>query len=125
MSKGRILLVEDETCIRELLAEALSEADHEVLEASDGEEAMAMLDGPDGFDLLLTDVHFPGRFDGLDVARCARLRKPGIPVVFATGRPDTVAAFGVLGPRELCLAKPFSLREALGAVSHLLEARPA
>ncbi len=124
MPRARILLVEDEPSIRELLAEVLAEADLDVAEAGDGEQAMLILDHQGRFDLLLTDVHMPGRFDGVDVARRARALDPGLPVVFATGRPDTLLpSFGELGPGEVCLTKPFSPREALCAVGRLLAAR--
>src|SRR4051794_4876267 len=61
LTRARILLIEDEPLIRELLAEVLLEADFEIMEAGDGEEAVDMLERHDSLDLLLTDVHLPGR----------------------------------------------------------------
>lgn len=122
MTRARILLVEDEALIRLLVSEVLLEQDFDVLEACSGDEAMALLEQHGDFDLLLTDVHMPGRFDGIEVARRARVRQPDLPVVFATGRPDTLRAFGTLGSREMLLAKPFSPLEALRTVERLLGA---
>jgi CheY-like chemotaxis protein len=122
LTKARILLVEDEPLIRALLAETLHEADFDIVEAGNGEEAMATLERQDGFDLLLTDVHMPGRFSGVDVARFARARDPDLPVVFATGRPETLDDFGTLGSRDVCLAKPFRPRQAVDVVTRLLAA---
>lgn len=120
MAKARILLVEDEPLIRMLVSEVLLEEDFDVLEAGNGAEALALLEQYGSFDLLLTDVHMPGRFDGLDVVRHARARLPGLTVVFATGRPDTLKGFGALGPRDALLAKPFSPLDVVRLVERLL-----
>ena len=121
LARARILLVEDEPLIRELLSETLLEADFEVMEAGTGREAVETLERCGGFDLLLTDVHMPGRLNGVDVARHARARQPDLPVVFATGRPESLESFGKPGPRDICLAKPFSPSEALRTVELLLQ----
>ena len=94
--KACILLVEDEPLIRSLLVEVLLEEDFEVVEAADGHAAMDALKRHEGVDLLLTDVHMPGGVSGIDVARHARARDPDLPVVFATGRPETLKNFGTL-----------------------------
>ena len=120
LAKTRILLVEDEYLIRSLLSEVLIERDFEVVEAANGEEAFALFAAGERFDLLLTDVHMPGRFNGLDVARRARMRQPELPVVFATGRPDSLTAFGDLSVRDVQLQKPFTLVDALSAVERLV-----
>ena len=120
MARARILVVEDEPFIRDLLLEVFQEAEFDVAEANNGEEAVALLERDGGFDLLLTDVHMPGRFDGIALARQARTRHPNLPVVFATGRPETLRTFGPLGPREVCLSKPYSPLEALRIVEQLL-----
>ena len=124
MAKARVMLVEDESFIRDILAEVFQEAELDVAEASNGEEAMALLEQDADFDLLLTDVHMPGRFDGIAVARQARARYPNLPIVFATGRPETLRTFGPLGPGEICLPKPFSPMEALAIVKRLLGVSP-
>jgi CheY-like chemotaxis protein len=68
MAALRVLLVEDEGLIRLLTAEVLHEEGFEVVEAWNGVEAIRLLDGPDGFDVLFTDVRMPGTLDGIDVA---------------------------------------------------------
>ncbi len=123
MGRACILLVEDEQFIRELIAEVLLEADLDVLEAADGEAAMELLKQRGRVDLLMTDVHMPGRINGVDLARRARLRYPELPVVFATGRPETLKAFGELGPRDICMSKPFTPMEVLRVVERLLAAQ--
>ena len=125
MSGRRVLLVEDEVLVRELLAEVLSEAGYRVVEAGTGDEAAALIesrDGRDGFDLVLTGIATPGRLDGVAVARRARGLRPDVPVVFVSGRPDEGAWTRRLGQPCLFVPKPFRLSSVLAAV-HRLAAR--
>lgn len=117
-----VLLVEDEVLVRELVAEALSEAGYRVVEAGTGDEAAALIearDGRDGFDLLLTDIGVPGRLDGVAVARRARGVRPDVPVVFVSGHSDEAAWTRQLGQPCLFIAKPFRLSSVLAAVGRL------
>lgn len=119
MAGPRILVVEDEFLVRLILVETLGDAGYDAAEAADGEEAVRLLDG-DGYDLLVTDVHMPGRLDGVSVARHARERFPGMPVVFATARPDSVRGFGKLGERDALVPKPYGTEEMLRVVRRVL-----
>lgn len=120
MPKAHILLVEDEFLIRLVLSEAFLDEDFAVTEAGNGMEAVAALESNGAFDLLLTDVHMPGQLDGVALARHARVRHPELPVIFATGRPEALQAFGAMGERDVVLSKPFSPSEALRMVKRLL-----
>lgn len=115
MPQPRVLFVEDEELIRMILTETMIEAGLEVTEAANGEEAMQLL-GQRRFDLLLTDVHMPGRFNGVDLARRVRALWPEVPVVFVTGRPDTLRAFGTPGPRDRSVLKPYKPSDVLTAI---------
>ena len=125
MAQSRILLVEDDPLIRQLLVEVLRDERYDVLEAAGGEAAARLLETAGEIDLLLTDVHMPGGHDGIELARIARARHPALPLIFATGRPDRVRDFGELGPLDVVLVKPFSPRQMLAALRDLLPARPA
>lgn len=116
MPQSRILFVEDEELIRMILTEIMIEAGLSVTEAVDGEEAMRLLEQRRTFDLLLTDVHMPGRFNGVDIARQVRALWPEVPVVFVTGRPDTLRAFGTPGPRDRSVLKPYKPSDVLTAI---------
>ena len=104
----RILLVEDDPDVRELIARTLAELGYTVVEAGGGEEALRHLEaGGDAVDLLLTDVIMPG-MDGKALAEEAQRLVPGLSVLFASGY-----AAGRLAERGLCgdvplLMKPFS-----------------
>lgn len=100
-----VLVVDDDPSVRDLLADALTEAGHRVDAAADGEQALSRL--RDGFApcVVLTDVRMPG-MDGFELSRAAR-RDPqlaSIPIVMMTG--DRVLSF--TSPAR---DKPFSVPE--------------
>lgn len=116
----RILLAEDDDSLRNFLARALERAGYEVTACADGEEAHAVLD--QDWDLLLTDIVMPG-MDGIEVARHAAARHPGLRIMFITGfaavalNPDNQA------PRQAkILSKPFHLRDLVTEVQRMLAA---
>jgi CheY-like chemotaxis protein len=121
----RVLLVEDDWLVRLLMVETLEEAGLDVVQASDGDEAERLIDGADGFDLLLTDVGMPGRLDGIGLAEHARERHPSLPVVYVTGRPDLMLGRTRLGPHDAFLPKPYGPFEVLAAVRRLLALPPS
>jgi len=112
----RVLFVEDEAFIRLSVAERLSEAGLAMTTACSAEYAFDLLRERHRFDLLLTDIHMPGRFSGIDVARHVRSLWPEMPVIFVTGRPDVLCVFGALGPRDCCILKPYRPTEVLAAI---------
>ena len=122
MQRSHVLLVEDEVTIRMILAEALADAGFTVTEAASGEAALLLFDEAPAFDLLLTDVHMPGRVSGVDLACALRARWPAVPVVFVTGRPDALRRFGDLGPRDRFVLKPCRSATLLRAVESSLAA---
>ena len=80
---AQILLAEDDNSMREFLAKALRRAGYEVVPVGDGLDALAQLSEMP-FDLLLADVVMPG-LDGIELARRATKKQPGIKVMFITG----------------------------------------
>ena len=108
----RILLVEDDPLIRELVVEALREEGFHVLHAANGEEALAWC-GRRVVDLLITDVKLPGNVDEWQIAERCREHDPGLPVIYATG-------FSPVSPRpvpgSLTLQKPYRPEDIVKAV---------
>ena len=115
--RKRILVVEDQAFIRELVSESLWEAGFEVVEADTGDKAALILLAPDRVDLLLTDIQMPGHLDGNALAAAARKQRPMLPVIFMTGRPDSLRS--KLGARDAFVSKPFIIREVLSLVRQL------
>jgi DNA-binding NtrC family response regulator len=110
----RILVAEDEFTIRLVLTEALRDAGFEVLEASNGEAALQLMEDPDHIAAVVTDFHMPGA-NGDAVAHRARHRHPDIPVVLITGRPDVLSDYEIEQP-FVCLPKPFSVERMVSIV---------
>ena len=81
-----VLVAEDETLVRLLANDMLTDADYRVVEAQDGREALAILDAKNTVRALLTDVNMPN-VDGLALARIVRQRWPHIGIVVTSGRP--------------------------------------
>ncbi len=94
----RILLAEDDDSLRGFLARALERAGYDVTACADGEEAVAVLD--EAWDLLLTDIVMPG-LDGIEVARQAAARHPGLRIMFITGFAAVALTVGERGPGGL------------------------
>lgn len=113
----RVLVVEDEPFLREAVSEALANEGFRVTQAACGDEAAGLIDRPDGFDLLLTDVQMPGALDGIGVAARARARQPGLPIVVATGRRGSEAGVHALQPRCTLVMKPYGLHAILDAIN--------
>ncbi len=120
MAVVRTLLVEDDFLVRMALADALRDEGFEVIAVPDGDQAAAQIDGPDGFDLLLTDIEMPGTLDGIGVAIHARNRDPGIPVVIVTGRPEGMRSVASLEPPTILLHKPCIPEEVITAARRLV-----
>ena len=117
--EARLLVVDDEPNIRELLSASLRYAGFEVATASDGQQALALAESfrPD---LLVLDVMMPG-LDGFGVVR--RLRQAGrhTPVLFLTARdaPEDKVSGLTLGGDDY-VTKPFSLDEVLARIRAVL-----
>jgi two-component system, cell cycle sensor histidine kinase and response regulator CckA len=120
-----ILLVDDESMLRDLLALALEQYGYNVLMAADGEDAIELADryrAP--IHLVLSDVVMP-RLDGTRL--CADLRRwyPGIGVLLMSGFADgELLALKLEGERTFFIRKPFSINELVAAVRAALDWRP-
>src|SRR5437660_11845751 len=84
MTSGRVLVVDDDRRLRDMLRRALSSAGYDVDTAEDGGRALAAISGR-AFDLVVLDVLMPG-VDGLGVARRLRQRGDPTPVLMLTAR---------------------------------------
>jgi DNA-binding response OmpR family regulator len=105
----RILLVDDEQPIQTLLSFPLQRDGYEVVQASDGREALARFD-EQGFDLVVLDVMLP-RMDGLEVCRRLRARS-SVPIIMLTAKSEEIdKVLGLELGADDYITKPFSLRE--------------
>lgn len=112
----RVLVIEDNAGLRDLLRLTLEGAGHDVVTASQGREALGYLSGHK-VDLVLTDLFMP-EMDGIEVISALRARFPGMRIVAMSGRPgvDYLSVASELGAARI-LRKPFSMDELLTAVA--------
>ena len=102
-----ILVVEDEALIRMMVVEELRESGFRVMEAASAPEAIALLAGDPGIDVVFSDVHMPGEVDGLGLACWVLRQRPGVKVILTSGvirTADLAADLRNVGP---ILAKPY------------------
>lgn len=118
VNKGRVLIVEDEAKIVELLRLYLEKDGYQVLAASDGPQALGLAEKGKP-DLVLLDLNLPG-MDGLEV--CRRLRAKGqVPIIMLTARGEEVDRIvGLELGADDYVTKPFSPREVVARVRAVL-----
>ena len=104
----RILVVEDESFVRALIVDALTEAGFEVHEACNSNEAVKLLD-EDDYLLLVSDMQIPGRFTGAELAERGNSRNGPIPVLFVHGRAEAMRGLTKAGIKGAVLPQPFAL----------------
>jgi two-component system, cell cycle sensor histidine kinase and response regulator CckA len=119
---ARVLLVEDEALVRDLLQRQLRAAGYDVLAAADGEAALALLARGERVDIVLSDVVMP-RMGGPQLARLLRSRYPGLPYLLMTGYAPEALADDELGLAHPTLRKPFSGRDLLKALGKVRKER--
>jgi two-component system OmpR family response regulator len=115
---AKILIVDDDGHIREVVRYALAQAGHTVIEAKDGQEAIQRFEATPP-DLVVLDIIMP-ELDGLDV--CRRLRAmSSTPIIFLSSRDDELdRVLGLELGADDYLAKPFSPRELVARVKAVL-----
>ena len=104
-----VLLVEDEDIVRNLCVQILERLGYKVLQARNGDEAIAMAQGNgERIDLLLTDVVMPG-MNGAELATQVVLRHPETKVLFTSGyTDDTITRHGILEEGVSFIGKPYT-----------------
>lgn len=114
----RILIVDDEGHIREVIRVALKKAGMDVIEARDGKEALSRF-AADKPDLIVLDIGMP-EFDGLDV--CREVRKTSdVPILFLSARDEEIdRVLGLEIGGDDYVTKPFSPRELVARVNVIL-----
>ncbi|MGE0862578.1 MAG: PAS domain S-box protein [Vicinamibacterales bacterium] len=121
-----VLLVEDESDLREILEQYLSSRGYTVISAGDGHACLAACEGRSPLPpLLITDVVMPG-MSGRTLADKLRASNPAIKVLYLSGyTDDAVLRHGILPTDTHFLQKPFALHELASKVRHILDAPQA
>lgn len=117
---AKVLVIEDDEVLRQLLIDVLSDQDYEIEAAETGEEGLRAME-QDVFDIVLLDINLPG-MDGMDVLRLVPARQPDAQVVMMTafGTVDTAVEAMKQGAFDY-INKPFSTDELLLTINRALE----
>ena len=116
-----VLVVDDESTVRLMIADVLRDMGHRVIEAADSAAALPLLRSDRRIDLLITDVGLPGGMNGRQLAEAAREVRHELNVMFVTGYAESaVLNSGHLAPGMQLLTKPFTVDALVTGVQAVL-----
>lgn len=121
-SRARILIVEEDKAVLDVLKTTLANKRYEIVCAQSGDEAQRIWNGDPNFDIVVTDIVMPGSLQGTHLAQYLRERRPDLPVVFMSGyaREATVHGNG-LRPQDVRLMKPVQRADLLNAMQSTID----
>ena len=117
--KSRVLVVDDEDALRMVLSSELSSSGYEVATASDGDEAITVIQNKK-FDLVLLDIKMP-KIDGFEVLKFIKKNYPAMKVIMLTGFADLKNAIeSKKHGAEDFVSKPYDLVDLLTTIERVL-----
>jgi two-component system cell cycle sensor histidine kinase/response regulator CckA len=120
--KGRILVVDDVDLLRDFAKNFLEMGGFDVLTASNGQEAMEILEGKEGpVDLILADYNMPG-MNGIELLKQVTERRPKIKYILASGFLDDKTRATVEQSKASLILKPYAIHDVIKMISELLAA---
>ena len=117
----RVLLVEDEDSVRNVVARLLKEMGYDVSSAADAEKAIAMFDDGADYDLVVTDIVMPG-LSGIEMSELLKVRFPALRFLFISGYPSSELGTAPQAPPDPFLSKPFTIQQLADEVRKALVA---
>jgi signal transduction histidine kinase/CheY-like chemotaxis protein len=116
---GSVLLVEDDDEVASLVTEMLSELGFAVTRAASAEAALGALADGRAVDVLFSDIMMPGQLNGIDLAREAKRRRPGVPVLLTSGYAD--AAIREASSEDIpVLRKPYDIQSLATSLADVM-----
>ena len=103
----KVLVVEDVALIRMTTVDMVESLGHAVLEAGDGPQALAAIDGNPDIDVMLTDLGLPG-MSGVELVKQVRVKRPGLKIIIASGYSTEAADNAELPKDVIYLPKPYN-----------------
>lgn len=120
--KEHILVVEDDDLVRSYVISQLEFIGYQVISASNGQEAMEIIQSDAHIDLLFTDVVMPGGISGRDLSDKAQRIRPQLKVLFTSGYTEnSIVHHGRLDPGVMLLSKPYSRDELSTKIRQALD----
>ncbi len=122
-TKGRILIIDDEKDVRDVLKLQLQSEKYDIIEAENGEEAIELMKKGSNLvrvGLIICDIRMP-KVNGVEAIQYLRQNAPSIPILVVTGYPDTEMALSLIkrGVKDY-LVKPVKKEELLKKVKAVL-----
>ena len=117
---ARILLVDDDSDVRDFAAEVLRGLGHDVVESPNGVDALRRVADDAGFDLMIVDFGMP-LMNGAEVAAAVKRHRPQLPIIFITGYTEGTALESWVRDGYRLLNKPFRLSEVVEALDEALK----
>jgi two-component system chemotaxis response regulator CheY len=125
-TKGRVLIVDDEPDVRKVVKMTLTKAGYDVIEAEDGEKAIAAIqegENPLLLDVIISDIRMP-KVNGVEAINYFQQQWPSVPLIVLTGFPDMEMATGFLKKGIVdYLVKPVEKEKLTTAVAKAIEQR--
>jgi len=119
----RVLIVDDEEVLRDVLDAVLRREGFDIITAASGEEALSVLDSTEEVDLVILDVMLPG-ISGIDTLRAMRISNPALPVIVITAFSSIDGAIEAMKQGAFhYIPKPFKNEEVVLTVNKALEQR--
>jgi DNA-binding response OmpR family regulator len=119
MSKGLILIVDDEPSVCSIIAEIVSDLGYQALQAADGRNGLDVIKANIPLDLLITDVGLPGGMSGHQLAEAARKLHPEVKIILMTAYQIGTTTWDA-ATDSYVLAKPFSIEDLAARICSLL-----
>lgn len=114
-----VLVVEDEPLLRMMAADIVEEAGFFALEATNADEAIALLESRGDIRIVFTDIDMPGSMDGLKLAAAIRDRWPPVEIIVTSG--VSMKAADALPDRAVFFPKPYDQRMILATLHRMAE----
>mgnify|MGYP000255325285 CR=1 FL=1 len=122
MTEARILIVEDDSLIKEQLTLQLRGLGYTVFSSAEGQSALAKLRDHPEIDLLLSDVVLPGGMNGRQIADAARAERPDLKVLYTSGYSENaIVHHGRVDPGVDLLVKPYRRATLAAKVRKVLD----
>lgn len=125
-TKGRVLIVDDEPDVRKVVKMTLTKAGYDVIEAEDGEKAIAAIqegENPLLLDVIISDIRMP-KVNGVEAINYFQQQWPSVPLIVLTGFPDMEMATGFIKKGIVdYLVKPVEKEKLTTAVAKAIEQR--
>ncbi len=120
----RILVVEDDTLVRELVADILESDGYEVIAVDSGVSALQLLESDTAFDVMLTDVEMPDGVSGLQLAEEVRSRLPALAIILSSGGSELLGGPAASPLNLSLLRKPYRVEDLAKAIDDALQGTP-